>query len=183
MQAMSLLVAASFFTCLPVVGAIIWSGHRALSPKRLSVTLDWLGALSPKGKKPMVRLLNRQDLDFLRSQPGFTRKMERGFRRQRCEIFRGYLRQLDGDFQKVCTALKLVMVQSNADRPDLAATLLRQEVWFKGGMFAVHFRLLLYGCGIGTVEVAGLLRLFDGMRLELRSLVPASAAGDARVVS
>ena len=46
------------------------------------------------------------------------------------------------------------MVQSSADRPDLAATLLRKEVWFKVGMLAVHFRLLLYGCGIGTVEVA-----------------------------
>jgi hypothetical protein len=179
MQAMSLLVAASFLTCLPVVGAIIWSGHRAMSPKRLSVTLDWLEKLSPERYKPMVRLLNRQDLDFLRSQPGFTRKMERGFRRQRCEIFRGYLRQLEGDFQQVCTALKLVMVQSNADRPDLAATLLRQQMWFKAGMLAVHFRLLLHGHGIGTVEVAGLLKLFDGMRLELRSLVPASAVWGA----
>jgi hypothetical protein len=35
---------------------------------------------------------------------------------------------------------------------------------------AVHLRLLLYGCGNGTVEVAGLLKLFDRMRLELRSL-------------
>jgi hypothetical protein len=178
MQAMSLLVAASFLTCLPVVGAIIWSGHRAISPKPLPVTLDWLEEFSPERYQPMLRLLNPQDLDFLRSQPGFTRKMERGFRRQRCEIFRGYLIQLEGDFQRVCTALKLVMVQSNTDRPDLAATLLRQQVWFKAGMLAVHFRLLLYGCG-GTVEVAGLLKLFDGMRLELRSLVPASAVWGA----
>src|ERR1700730_1193096 len=114
----SLLVAASFFTCLPVVGAIIWSGRRAMSPKHLSVTLDALEELSPERYKPMLRLLDTQDLDFLRSQPGFTRKMEGEFRRQRCEIFRGYLRQLDSDFQQVCTALKLVMVQSNADRTD-----------------------------------------------------------------
>jgi hypothetical protein len=175
----SLLVAASFFTCLPVVGAIIWSGRRAMSPKHLSVTLDWLEELSPERYKPMLRLLDPRDLDFLRSQPGFSRKMESGFRRQRCKIFRSYLRQLNGDFQQVCTALKLVMVQSSADRPDLAATLLRQQVWFKVGMLAVHFRLLLYGCGIGSVEVDGLLKLFDGMRLELRSLVPASAAWGA----
>ena len=175
---MSFLV-AGFLTCLPVVAAIIWSGHRALSPKPLPVTLDWLEEVSPERYKPMLRLLHPQDLDFLRSQPGFTRKMESRFRRQRCEIFRSYLRQLDGDFQQVCTALKLVMVQSNADRPDLAATLLRQELWFKVGMLAVHFRLLLYGCGIGTVEVGGLLKLFDGMRLELRSLVPASAVWGA----
>ena len=150
-----------------------------MSPKRLSVTLDWLEQLSPERYQPMLRLLNRQDLDFLRSQPGFTRKMEGGFRRQRCQIFRSYLRQLNGDFKQVCTALKLVMVQSSADRPDLAATLLRQQMSFKVCMLAVHFRLLLYGCGIGTVEIAGLLKLFDGMRLELRSLVPASAAWGA----
>jgi hypothetical protein len=176
---MSLLVAASFLTCLPVVGAIIWSGHLAMSRKPLPVMLDWLEEFSPERYQPMLRLLHPRDLDFLRSQPGFTRKMESRFRRQRCEIFRGYLRQLDSDFQQVCTALKLVMVQSNADRPDLAATLLRQEVWFKVGLLAVHFRLLLYGCGIGTVEVAGLLKLFDGIRIELRSLVPASAVWGA----
>jgi hypothetical protein len=147
-----------------------------MSPKHLSVTLDWLEELSPERYKPMLRLLDPQDLDFLRSQPGFTRKMEGGFRRQRCKIFRSYLGQLNGDFQQVCMALKIVMVQSNADRPDLAATLLRQQVWFKVGMLTVHLRLLLYGCGIGTVEVGSLLKLFDGMRLELRSLVPASAA-------
>src|ERR1700680_1148375 len=66
MQAMSLLVAASFFTCLPVVGAIIWSGHRAMSPKRLSVTLDWLEELSPERYQTKIAGIKIHDTRMMR---------------------------------------------------------------------------------------------------------------------
>ena len=176
MQTMSLLVAATLSTGLPLVAAIIWSGRRAISAERHSLSHDWLEELSPDRYQPMLRLLDRQDLDFLRSQPGFTRKIERSFRRKRYQLFRSYLEQLDGDFQKVCAALKIVMVQAREDRPDLAAILFRQQARFGVGMLAVHFQMMLYRCGIGTVQVGVLLKVFDGVRLELRSLVPASAA-------
>src|SRR5438132_14019152 len=103
MTTTSLLVAACFLTCLPIVAAVIWTGRQAIVPKHLPVNLDWLEELYPERYAPISRLLNAEDLEFLRSQPGFTRKMERRFRRDRCQIFRGYLSDLGTDCQQVCT--------------------------------------------------------------------------------
>jgi len=68
-----------------------------------------------------------------------------------------------------------VMMQSHVDRPDLASTLVRTQIRFAIGMVSVQARLILYELGIGSVDVHGLLTLFDDMRLELRSLGPDSA--------
>ena len=42
------------------------------------------------------------------------------------------------------------------------------------GVASAQVRLLLFELGIGSVDVTGLLTLFDTMRLELRSLNPDS---------
>jgi hypothetical protein len=39
-------------------------------------------------------------------------------------------------------------------------------------LIAVHFRLFLYEQGICNVDVTGLVKVFDGMRLELQSMLP-----------
>src|SRR5690242_18787345 len=96
----------------------------------LPVTAEWIDELSIERYRPMLRLLDSSDLEFLRSQPGYTPKMESNLRAQRCTIFRGYLRCLHMDFRRVCLALKLVMVQSHYDRPDLASALMHHQVMF-----------------------------------------------------
>jgi hypothetical protein len=100
--------------------------------------------------------------------------MESKMRAQRCQIYRGYLRCLAMDFQRVCTALKLVLVQSEQDRPDLSSVLLHNQILFATGMLAVHCRLVLYCWGICTVDADGLMRIFDGMAFELRHRVPSA---------
>ena len=79
------------------------------------------------------------------------------------------------DFQRISLALKIVMVQSRYDRPDLAAALVRSRWAFVWCMVWVYCRLTLYRFGLASVEVAALLKVFDRARLELRSLVPAQA--------
>jgi hypothetical protein len=122
----------------------------------------------------MMRLLDSGDLQFLRSQPGFTPQMASKLRVQRCQIFRGYLRCLNGDFQRVCAAIKILMLQSRQDRPDIAGLLVQQQMSFACGMTLVYCRLFLYRWGLCGVDVTGLVKNFDLMRLELRSLVPAT---------
>jgi hypothetical protein len=41
-------------------------------------------------------------------------------------------------------------------------------------MLSVRVHLSLYRVGLGGVEVSNLVKIFDGMRLELRNLVPAA---------
>jgi hypothetical protein len=145
------------------------------SPNRsLPVTAEWIDELSIDRYRPAMRLLDSRDIEFLRSQAGFTPKMEAKLRAQRCQIFRGYLRCLDMDFQRVCMALKLVLLHSEQDRPDLSALLVHHRIMFATGLLATRFRLFLYRWGICTVDVTSLLRIFDVMRIELRTLVPAA---------
>jgi hypothetical protein len=140
----------------------------------LPLTAEWIDELSIERYRPMMRLLDGADLEFLRSQPGFTPRMATKLRVQRCQIFRGYLRCLNGDFQRVCAAIKILMLQSRQDRPDLAGLLVQQQMRFACEMGLVYFRLILYRWGVCGVDVTSLVKNFDLMRLELRTLVPAT---------
>jgi hypothetical protein len=127
----------------------------------------------------MMRLLDSTDIQFLRSQPGYTRDMEIQLRRQRVQVFRGYLRSLNSDFQRVAMALKIVMTHSAQDRGDLANVLMHQELVFMSTMLSIQCRLVLYRWGLCTVDVTGLVRIFDQMRAELCALVPSAVPNAA----
>lgn len=142
--------------------------------RSLPVTAEWIDELSTDRYLPMMRLLDSRDIEFLRSQAGFTPKMEAKLRAQRSQIFRGYLRALDMDFQRVCMALKLVLLYSEQDRPDLSAVLVRNQILFATGLLAAHFHLFLYRWGICAADATPLVQIFDAMRIELRTLVPAA---------
>lgn len=147
--------------------------------RSLPVTSEWINDLSTEQYRPMLRLLDSADIEFLRSQPGYSREMESKLRKQRCQVFRGYLRCLNSDFQRVCMALKIVMAQSEQDRPDLAGILMHQQLLFATGMLSIYGRLLLYRWGLCNVDVTDMVRIFDGMRAELCNLVPSAAAAAA----
>ena len=78
----------------------------------------------------------------------------------------------ESDFGRVCAAIKVVMLQSKHDRPDFAEALIRQQVTFACSMLSVRAHLLLYTWGISGVEVSNLVKIFDGLRLELPRSVP-----------
>jgi len=159
-----------------LVGLFFLVRKMAFHPGTLPVTAEWIDELSIERYRPMMRLLDGDDVAFLKTQPGYTPRMVRKLRVQRCQIFRGYLRCLHQDFTRVCSALKLVMAQSKHDRPDLASALIHHQVMFAAGMAVVYSRLFLYRLGICGVDVAGVVNIFDMMRVELRTLVPSSAA-------
>ena len=172
---MEYVIAISIVTFLALAIALFLLVRKvAFSGSSLPLTAEWIDELSIERYRPMMRLLDGGDLEFLRSQPGFTPRMATKLRMQRCQIFRGYLRCLNSDFQRVCAAIKVLMLQSRHDRPDLAGVLIQHQVMFASGMAMVYFRLFLYRWGLSGVDVASLVKNFDLMRLELRSLVPAT---------
>jgi len=172
---MDLVIAISIVTGAALILALVLLIRKVVSPGgSLPVTAEWIDELSIERYRPMMRLLNGGDLEFLRTQPGFTSKMETKLRIQRCQIFRGYLRCLSSDFGRVCAAIKLVMLQSRHDRPDLAGALMRHQALFAAGICNVQFRLFLYRWGLCAVDVSSLVKIFDMMRVELRSLVPSA---------
>ncbi len=161
---------------IPVLGVCLLLRRLTPGDQELPVTTEWLGELSAERYRPMLRLLDASDFEFLRTQKGFTPEMEKNLRRQRTAMFREYLNLLESDFARICMALKLVMTQSECDRPDLATTLLQYQLRFAAGILTAHWQVFLFRCGIRNVEISGLVELFDGMRIELTTLVPSAAA-------
>ena len=170
---MTYALAVSVFVCIAVGAGLVLTIRRIASPAApLPATLDWIDELSLDRYRPMLRLLNEEELAFLRTQPGYTPELAARYRRQRCQIFRGYLRSLTCDFNRVTNALKALLLQAGLDRPDLARLLFRSRLAFLGGILAAYLRLAFYARGIGTVNAAALLDRFDRMRIELRALAP-----------
>jgi hypothetical protein len=170
---MSIAISVSLMICAALVLAFVLLIRRLGGVGgSVPVTLEWIEELSVQRYRPMLRLLDARDLEFLRTQPGYTPSLARNLRAQRCRIFRSYLRCLSADFARVCAAMRVLIVHSRRDRPDLAATLICSRFQFACGLVALHTQVLLFRCGVGTVDVRGLVKIFDGMRLELRNLVP-----------
>ena len=165
-----ILIPALLGTC-----ALVWLARRIASPLvSLPVTAGWIEELSADRYRPMMRLLASEDIEFLRSMPGFRPADAWRLRAQRSRIFRGYLGCISRDFRQVIMALKLILVQSAQDRPDLAAVLVRQQFLFALALVRAHLELLMYRTGFGGVDVTGLVGSFDGLCLELQRLVPAT---------
>ena len=168
---MGFLILVAVLSCLAAVWALVY--RRLSAPTTLPVTADWIEELSVDRYQPMLRLLREDDLRFLCSRTGFDPRQVREFRRQRSQLFKSYLHCLHSDFQRVCMVLKIIMVQSRYDRPELAAVLVRSQRAFVFGLMMVRMRVFFYRWGLGTVDAAGLLKLLDVTSLELRTLVPA----------
>jgi len=167
----------AFFGLLFAGGAgLLWHARRRDGGGRtLPLTADWIEELSTERYRPMLRLLDPEDLAFLRAQPRFDSRQEARFRNERAKIFQGYLRCLETDFQRMTMAIRLFMVHSRADRPDLAGALVRHQAAFAVNMALVHARLFLYRCGVCGIDSSGLMRSFEAVRVELRALAPAGA--------
>lgn len=176
---MDLVLVLAAFACLAVGAAAFVFRRLIAGPRSLPVSVDWINDLSIARYRPMERLLNEEDFRFLAGQPAFDKKMLRRIRAERRRIFRGYLACLSREFGLVAAALRLMMTYSAQDRPDLAGILYKQKALFVIGMLGVHWRLVLHACGLGNVDVRGLVRTMEYMRLELRQMIPAESAAAA----
>jgi hypothetical protein len=173
---MNVLILVSVLSCI-AVALVITLCRGLLSGKRgMPVSVDWIEELSVERYQPMLRLLNSAEIHALRSKPGFTPDMEKKFRINRSQIFRGYLRCLEADFVRIVTATKMILVRSQHDRPDLGFLLLKTQLQFACSVAIVKAKLVLYRWGIDAGDVAEVVKVFDVARLELKSLIPAAAA-------
>ncbi|MCP5117054.1 MAG: hypothetical protein GY953_40030 [bacterium] len=165
-------VVGSGLAVFVVVAAFAFLAWKLVSSTRIrGLDPDWLKKFSVESYRPMERLLSEEDFRFLRTQAGYELKVEKQLRAERRKIFRAYLQNLGRDFNRLHLALRLVILHSPEDRPDLAAALIRQRLRFFLGLAMAHVRLTMHALGVGTVDVRGLVSTLDTMRLDLRNLV------------
>ena len=157
------------FMCLAAGFGVLFA--RLTSRDRLHLPPEeWEGLLSLSRYKAMERLLDETDGQFIRSHQKVSQQEVKKFRAQRVKLFRGYMHQLSEDFNRICKALKLLMVQSRIDRPDLAGLLLKQQFTFALAMMAVEVKLILYGFGWAGVDVKALMEPLTTVRAQLQAL-------------
>lgn len=119
--------------------------------------------------RPMLRLLSDEDLAFLAVNP----KLQRTVRAERRALFRGYLRCLTRDYAQLLAGVRLTMVQSGVDRPDLTRALAKSRLLFAWTMCLIDLRLVLHAGGIGTVDISGLVDAMEVLRAQVRAFAAA----------
>jgi len=136
----------------------------------------WITNFSVARYRPLLRMLDERDYEFLRAQPGFEPALEKRLRTARRQLFRQYLRTMRRDFDRLYDFMKMVLLYSAQDRPDLAANLLKLRVGFHYAMFVAETRLALHTLGLGTVDVSELLGKLEFVHQQVSQLAAAQSA-------
>jgi hypothetical protein len=163
---------------LPIIVGVLVAGSTAcilallyrnlISPLRVrDVDIGRLNRFSVARYRPMARLLAEEDYTFLAGQKGFNPRLARQLRRERRRVFRSYLNCLKRDFGQFEAAIKVCMITSRVDRPDLAKALLKRRLVFTYALMVTEWGLALHSLGLGTVDVSRLVGSLDGMRIQL----------------
>src|SRR5579883_1508782 len=108
---MSIVITLATIFCLACAGIYLLLCRKLLSDVHLPEK-DELRSLSPLRYRPLERLLDAGEYHRLSSHPAISRKMLRSIRARRVRLFREYLNCLTLDYNRVCKAVKLLMVQS-----------------------------------------------------------------------
>jgi hypothetical protein len=170
---MSLVIAVgAFVVLLLLVTGLLLAGLMRRNREPVPDVV-WLQNFSPARYRPMLRLLADDDYEFLTamgSDPSVVRRL-RGERRR---IFRLYLKNLIRDFSRLHRAARILVLESEVERSDVAARLVRIRFDFFLAVFAVRCRLVLHAAGIGTVDVRGLITALECIRADFRTLAPAA---------
>jgi hypothetical protein len=121
---------------------------------------------------PVIRLFDQRDILFLRSAPGYNRRMETAFRRRRCRIFRAHLRGLRAEFLAARVALETLRVESAKDYRQLAPMVLICRVRFAWAMIPAYLCLLGYRWELGGPRLGPVAQRLDGLCGEMRRFIP-----------
>src|SRR5579863_6766348 len=97
------LVWAWVITVGSLAGLLWWLTRLALRRRHSTAWLegDASANFSLDRYQPMARLLADEDLEFLKTHPGYRAKTGARWKRERRRLFRLYLRELKSDFRRL----------------------------------------------------------------------------------
>jgi hypothetical protein len=119
-------IVAAAVICAGILLAMVKLTRHFAAPQPISVTAEWLDQLSIEATD-LLRLVGEEDGRSLHT----------------------HLPRLKDDFKLICLAVKVIIVQSNRDRPDLVRVLVRNKMTFAHRMMMVRFRLVYRRYGLG----------------------------------
>ncbi len=110
----------------------------------------------------MARLLSREDLKFLQSQPGYCREIGARLMRDRRRVFRMYLSELSSEFHRLHAAARRIAAESPAERSDLVSKLVRQQLMFWRTMAMLELRMLVPGLNVDASRLVHSIETMQG---------------------
>jgi hypothetical protein len=170
------LIVASILAFVLIASALLITRRLGKRRNDLPLSPEWINELSTDKYRNMMRLLSREGIEELRSRPDYSHQMAAEFRKERSRLFKEYLSEMSVDFERICIAIRVLMLNSRYDRPDLASTLIQSQVMFSLATASLRIRLFFYTLGWCEGDASEVCRIFDAMRLELRSCIPSGAA-------
>ena len=126
--------------------------------------------------RPMGRLLNEADFEFLAKQPGYRPEIGRQLRVRRVALFQTYLNHLAVEFHDLHRKLRILSLYSPVDRADLSRLLVEQRLLFGFRMFEIRLRLLFFRFGMKPVDVSGMVEVVESMRQQVAEMSAGLAA-------
>jgi len=148
-------IAAYLFATVVLLGV---AACAALALKRMW-SLDGLPDLSRLDNSPeekyasMSRLFSLCDIEFLRSQPGYTLQLEADFRRRRADVFHLYLRSMQRDFEAIHAAARMMAAQGIGS-PELSARLVELPLRFRRTVLVARCQVFLYKRGWSAPSIS-----------------------------
>jgi hypothetical protein len=118
-------IIAAAAVCAGLVLVMVRLTCHFAGPPPISVTAEWLDQLSIE-TSALLRLIGENGGQSVRT----------------------HLPRLRADFRLICMAVKVIIVQSNRDRPDLVRVLVRNQMEFAYRMMMVRFQLVRYRFGL-----------------------------------
>jgi hypothetical protein len=152
--------------------ALRLSAYRFTNTASAEATL--LHRFSPVSGDRMAQLVDSGDLEFLKRQKGFRSEIGAKWERKRRRIFRGYLRDLAGDFHQLHNLARQIVADSREEHADMVGVLLRQQFRFWRAMTAIEVRLMLPG--IAKIDARPLVEALESMRADVARYQAPSAA-------
>ncbi|MDX2178555.1 MAG: hypothetical protein SFV18_03115 [Bryobacteraceae bacterium] len=152
-----------------VLAAVLFSLYRSIAAPAGQGGDDdrpALAELSVAKYQPMLRLLDQDDLSFLREQPGYRPGMERRFFAQRRSVMRGYLRSMAVDFNRLHALATDMLLAAPSDQPELARVLFESKMQFTKGLMLAHFTLALNSLGLSNVSLDVVTGAFSKLEME-----------------
>jgi hypothetical protein len=125
----------------------------------------------------MARLSSSEDLQFLRSLPGFREEMAARLGREQRRIYRLYLRDLAADFRRLHASARALVSHAPAENAELVGMLAGCQFRFWRNLAIIEARLALGAIGIQGADAGALIGNVDELRAALSraSALPASA--------
>ena len=140
------------------------------------ITPEWLDAFSASSYYSMERLLSDEDFTFLSRQPGFDLSLYRKLRRERLGIFKQYLNRSIVDFNRLHTAIRVLLAHSEEDCSDLVSRLVWLKFRFSCTVLRAEFSYRLCLLGFRPMAVRALISHLEEMSSHLSAIAAAQAA-------